>query len=252
MKMPISMPLPRKKMPSPMPSPMPMPTRKMPRILILMPLVALTLGLANNASAAAKEDARPKSAKGHVRSYPTEEARLLALTTGWDTRLTDAKAAGNLREEHMLIDAEMEAELASLHRTLNPSDIPATQEATSDFESDFGPWDTVRDGDFLPYLAPHQGNAQFTLISGLWSGEMSYRYVAAMRTVAGNAALDFVETTDAASIFDAVIRREFRSGFQGYLGVNNLFDAVVVVAKRPAGLRPAMPRLFRIGMRWAI
>ena len=81
---------------------------------------------------------------------------------------------------------------------------------------------------------------------------MSYRYVAAMRTVAGNAALDFVETTDAASIFDAVIRREFRSGFQGYLGVNNLFDAVVVVAKRPAGLRPAMPRLFRIGMRWAI
>ncbi len=123
---------------------------------------------------------------------------------------------------------------------------------TSDFESDFGPWDTVRDGDFLPYLAPHQGNAQFTLISGLWSGEMSYRYVAAMRTVAGNAALDFVETTDAASIFDAVIRREFRSGFQGYLGVNNLFDAVVVVAKRPAGLRPAMPRLFRIGMRWAI
>ena len=87
---------------------------------------------------------------------------------------------------------------------------------------------------------------QFTLISGLWSGEMSYRYVAAMRTVAGNAALDFVETTDAASIFDAVIRREFRSGFQGYLGVNNLFDAVVVVAKRPAGLRPAMPRLFRM------
>ena len=123
---------------------------------------------------------------------------------------------------------------------------------TSDFESDFGPWDAVKDGDFLPYLAPHQGNAQISLVTGRWSGELSYRYVAAMRTMAGRASIDLVEATDVASIFDAVIRREFGSNFSAYAGVNNVFDAVVVVARRPAGLRPAMPRLFRVGMRWSM
>lgn len=142
MKMPISMPnsmpLPRKKMPSPMPTPMPTPTRKMPRILILMPFVALTLGFSDNASACAREEDRPKSAKGHVRSCLTEEDRLTTLIQNWDTRLAEATASDtdDLREAHLVINKEMEAELASLHRFLNPSTLPVTQSAPSDFESD--------------------------------------------------------------------------------------------------------------------
>jgi len=135
MKMPISMPLPRKKMPSPMP----MPTRKMPRILILMPLVALTLGFSDSASAAAKEDARPKSAKGHVRSYPTEIGRVESCLKAWNERLVAAakdSEADNLREVHIAVNKEMVEELASLHRFLNPSTLPVAQPAPSDFESD--------------------------------------------------------------------------------------------------------------------
>lgn len=122
---------------------------------------------------------------------------------------------------------------------------------TSSFESDFGPWSSVESGDYLPYLAPHQGNAQISMVSSSWSGELNVRYVAAMRTVAGSGPLVPAEATDQATLVDAVIRKEWDSRFQWYIGVNNAFDSVVVVARRPAGLRPGMPRLIRTGIRFA-
>jgi Fe(3+) dicitrate transport protein len=59
------------------------------------------------------------------------------------------------------------------------------------------------------------------------------------------------EGTDEAMILDWVVRKSMRHGIQWHAGVNNVFDSVVVVARRPAGLRPGMPRLFRTGIRVA-
>ena len=56
----------------------------------------------------------------------------------------------------------------------------------SDFESDFGPWGTVEDGDELPYLPNHQLSAGLG-IDG-WNGiglRVTGRYIGEMRTVAG-------------------------------------------------------------------
>ena len=122
---------------------------------------------------------------------------------------------------------------------------------TSDFESDFGPWSVVEAGDYLPYLAPHQGNAQVSIASDTWSTEFNFRYVAAMRTTAGALPMSAAEGTDEAMILDWVVRKSMRHGIQWHAGVNNVFDSVVVVARRPAGLRPGMPRLFRTGIRVA-
>lgn len=119
---------------------------------------------------------------------------------------------------------------------------------TSAFESDFGPWSTVEQGDYFPYLSPHQGNAQLSWIRGSHTVECNARYASGMRVVAGQAALSESESTDAVALLDVLFRKEFAKGVNAYVGVNNTFNHVAVVAMRPAGLRPNMPRTLRLGM----
>jgi Fe(3+) dicitrate transport protein len=123
---------------------------------------------------------------------------------------------------------------------------------TSAFESDFGPWSAVEQGDYFPYLSPHQGNAQLSWVRGSYTVECNARYASGMRVVAGQAALSQSESTDAVALLDVLFRKEFDKGLNAYVGVNNAFNHVAVVAMRPAGLRPNMPRTLRMGMSIAL
>lgn len=119
---------------------------------------------------------------------------------------------------------------------------------TSAFESDFGPWSVVEEGDFLPYLSPHQGNAQLSIIRGDYALELNARYASSMRVAAGQAKPNEANATDAVTVLDALYRFGINEQCTAYVGVNNAFNSTVVVAMRPAGLRPNMPRLFRAGL----
>ena len=121
---------------------------------------------------------------------------------------------------------------------------------TSAFESDYGPWDAVVEGDFMPYLAPHQLSTQVALQNEKWSFETNTRYVAAMRTTSGQGTLNPLESTDESIILDAVVRCELRPDLQWHLGMNNAFNSTFIVARRPAGIRAGMPRLLRSGLRF--
>ena len=119
---------------------------------------------------------------------------------------------------------------------------------TSAFESDFGPWSVVEAGDYLPYLSPHQGNAQLSIIRGDHALEFNARYASSMRVEAGQATPDAANATDALTVLDAMYRYAINAQCTAYVGVNNAFNSTAVVAMRPAGLRPNMPRLFRAGI----
>ena len=77
---------------------------------------------------------------------------------------------------------------------------------TSAFESDFDPWSVVEEGDFLPYLAPHQGNAQVSFIRGNHALEINARFASSMRVEAGQASPEPSHATDALTVLDAMYR----------------------------------------------
>ena len=54
-----------------------------------------------------------------------------------------------------------------------------------DFESNFDAWGSVRAGDHLPYIAPHQLFAGLTLEAFRWRVGLDSSWVSRMRTVAG-------------------------------------------------------------------
>jgi Fe(3+) dicitrate transport protein len=121
----------------------------------------------------------------------------------------------------------------------------------SRFVSTYEPWGTVAEGDELPYLPEHRLFAGLGLRAGRLGAQLSASYVSAMRTEAGQGAIPEGSGTDAQFIVDAEADWNLGKGVSVFGAVQNLTDAVDVVARRPAGARPGLPRTFMAGVRLA-
>lgn len=122
----------------------------------------------------------------------------------------------------------------------------------TDFESDFGPWGTVERGDRLPYLARHQGSASIGVEDADWSLSLVASGSSALRTRAGQGPAVESESTDSFLTFDVQGSYVLPQGLRGgslYAGIQNLTDESYITARRPAGVRPGLPRTFYVGMR---
>ena len=117
------------------------------------------------------------------------------------------------------------------------------------FESEFEPWGSVREGDALPYLPAHQlalGVGIRTLKAGI---EVSGKYVSEMRTVAGQGSIAPSESIGHHFVVDIAGNYSISRYVKLFATVRNVSDESYVVARRPAGLRPGLPRLFLLGLK---
>ena len=118
----------------------------------------------------------------------------------------------------------------------------------SSFDSEFEGWGTVTKGDDVPYLAKNQWFINASLQTAKMSVSVNGKYQSAVRTVPGSG--DAVGQNQIAAFFtsDASINY-FLDGRTTLFGsVTNIGDAQYAVSRRPAGLRPGMPRAFRLGI----
>ena len=69
-----------------------------------------------------------------------------------------------------------------------------------------------------------------------------------MRTSASQGELNPSQSTDAMAVLDAGIRFQAQAHLEWFAGVTNVLNDTYVVARRPYGLRPGMPRAFRAGV----
>jgi Fe(3+) dicitrate transport protein len=117
------------------------------------------------------------------------------------------------------------------------------------FISTFEDWGTVTAGDHFPYFA----NNQFTFIVGLehkkFAINLSGKYIDEMRTIPGHGEIPVNEKTDSYFVFDASASYAMHKNIALFANATNLTDEVYVVARRPAGLRPGMPRAINIGLK---
>ncbi len=119
----------------------------------------------------------------------------------------------------------------------------------NNFVSEFEGWGSVEEGDELPYLAKQQLALSVGVERGPVSVNLAGSYVSAMRTEAGQGDIHENSGTDARFVLDASTDWEFRSGLSMFGRVHNLMDVTYVVARRPAGLRPGLPRTIAVGVR---
>jgi Fe(3+) dicitrate transport protein len=108
-------------------------------------------------------------------------------------------------------------------------------------------WGDVEVGDELPYLPLHQLSLQTGLRGRVWEVALAGRYVSAMRDVAGQGEIPESQKTDAVSTIDLAASVAIPGWGKAYVTVDNVFDEVSIVARRPYGARPGVPRLFVVG-----
>ncbi len=117
------------------------------------------------------------------------------------------------------------------------------------FDSENDSWGQVSAGDNIPYLA----NNQFTFILGLehpdFNINLSGRYIGEMRTMPGQGVIPANEKTDAYFVLDASVNYALHKYISLFANATNVTDKVYLVARRPSGLRPGMPRAFNIGIK---
>ena len=114
--------------------------------------------------------------------------------------------------------------------------------------ADVAAWGQVEVGDELPYVAPHRAHGRVSLVSGTWRLTVDASYQAAMRTVAGQGDIPAGEGTD--GYFVLGLGGEAELGFGTlFAGLQNATDQRYIVARRPAGARPGLPRTLELGLR---
>jgi Fe(3+) dicitrate transport protein len=121
-------------------------------------------------------------------------------------------------------------------------------EFKSAFDSDFGPWGDVEVGDELPYIPEHQLRAMTGIESERWRFNLAASYLGELRTTAGQGAMNAAQSIDSRVIWDVMASWRFTDRLSSYIKVDNLFDETYIAARRPAGVRPGLPRTGYLGL----
>ena len=119
----------------------------------------------------------------------------------------------------------------------------------SSFDPDTEDWDNVTKGDQIPYLAANQLTLNAGMQHRLFDINVSSKYVGVMRTTPGQGEIPPSEKLNRNFIVDFSTNIRLNRFLIAYGAITNLTDEVYAVARRPAGLRPGMPRSFTVGIK---
>ncbi|MDX1383641.1 MAG: TonB-dependent receptor, partial [Thermoanaerobaculia bacterium] len=137
----------------------------------------------------------------------------------------------------------------SLQIPLSLSYTYTVGEFQTSFLTSFADWGPrVEKGDELPYLPQNQLRLGAGVTGRLWSLHLAGSYMDAMRTNAGQGPIPPGEGTDSRFVLDVGARYRVIDGLAVYANLRNLTDDTYIVARRPYGVRPGLPRTVLVGV----
>lgn len=176
---------------------------------------------------------------------------------GRDTLATGGTGSGDLfnggKVEVLGLEAALDRSL-----TLGPIRIPLRLAYTwtqarflNSFESSFADWaPRVHAGDELPYIPEYQVTLNAGFERGAFHTYAQFASVSATRTAPGRGSIPEHSGADAFLTADLTAGYELIENLELFVQGRNLTDETYVVARRPAGLRPGLPRTFLTGLNW--
>ena len=189
-------------------------------------------------------------ATGFVTSYGNILGQATLATTGDGSG--QAFNGGDARVTGLEASLDYDLAWAALGVTRVPFRLAYTftrAEFHSGFVSDYEAWGTVEAGDRLPYLPEHQVSGSIGYDKSAWSISISMNASGAMRTQAGSGPVPSGQGTDSFVVFNASGEVQVTERGTLFAGLQNFTNQIHSVARRPAGLRPGLPRTLVVGFR---
>ena len=131
-----------------------------------------------------------------------------------------------------------------------PIEIAYTKTNTEFRESFDGFWGDVSRGDELPYIPETMVSVNLGVNMDKTSVNIGLKHNSAARTTAGSGRLDDGNSTDALTLIDLGVKHSLQNNITVSMGIKNLLDKDAVVARRPYGARPTMPRSISVGVNY--
>ncbi len=119
----------------------------------------------------------------------------------------------------------------------------------STFNSEFESWGAIEKGDEIPYVASHQVNVSFGVVSKWFQLTSNNRFTSDVRTIAGQDELNGENSIPAIFISDMNLQLNVGKKMKVLVGVNNILNNTYAASTWPAGYRPGMPRYAHAGFR---
>jgi Fe(3+) dicitrate transport protein len=129
-----------------------------------------------------------------------------------------------------------------------PVEVAYTKTYTEFQESFDGFWGDVSVGAELPYIPESMLSVNLGVNMSKTSVNVGLKHTSAMRTKAGSGQLDDANSTDALTLVDLGVKHSLQNNLTLSMGVKNLLDKDAIVARRPYGARPTMPRSISLGV----
>ena len=123
----------------------------------------------------------------------------------------------------------------------------------STFATSFADWSPmVREGDGVPYIPEHQASLSLGFVGNRWDVFLAAAHAGEMRTRPGKGPNPKGEGIDAHLVVDLAAHFELNRLLEASIQVRNLLDETYLASRRPAGLRPGMPRTILLGLNWRL
>jgi len=116
------------------------------------------------------------------------------------------------------------------------------------FNGDF--WGEVTKGDELPYIPETMVAVNLGANWDKSSINIGLKHVSAARTEAGSGRLIDITSTNSLTLVDLNIKHSLKNDLELSMGIKNLLDKDAIVARRPYGARPTMPRSITFGVNY--
>ncbi len=122
-------------------------------------------------------------------------------------------------------------------------------EFQSSFATSFADWAPRVDvGDELPYLPQHQFSLGTGIVAANWGLHLDVNFVAETRARAGSGPIPADQRIDDRVLFDLSADYTLFEHFKVFAQLRNVTDETYIVARRPYGVRPGLPRTLMVGL----
>ncbi|MFT4926129.1 MAG: Fe(3+) dicitrate transport protein [Phenylobacterium sp.] len=155
--------------------------------------------------------------------------------------------AGEVQIQGIEFKADYKFSVAKFDMPMSLSYTYSNSKFQNDFESDLGIWGDVLAGFEMPYIPEQQLQFNVGLNDDNWDLSLSGRYLAEMRTVAGQGSITAGNNIPSRTVWDMSAKYKFDDNQKVYLSVDNLFDKAYIATRTHGGIQPGKYRTLQVG-----